>query len=81
MVTSSDINPDFGRGLLDDFMTVHQLARELGVSSRTLARWHAMRIGPARCTIGKLILYRTEAVREWLANREQSPERDRRRRR
>lgn len=81
MATNSETTPEFERGLLAGFMTAQELARQLGISCRTLARWHAMRIGPARCAVGKLILYRTEAVRDWLASREQGPERKSRRRR
>ena len=53
-------------GLLDGYLTPAQLAEQLGVSLRTLSRWHAQRIGPRRVTNGRLILYRTDAVREWL---------------
>ncbi|MBF0169409.1 MAG: helix-turn-helix domain-containing protein [Alphaproteobacteria bacterium] len=55
---------------LAGFLTPKQLAAELGISLRTLARWHARRIGPARCVIGKLIRYRLDAVKEWLAANE-----------
>jgi hypothetical protein len=51
------------------------LARELGVSPRTVARWHALREGPPRCVQGRLILYRRAAVTAWLAEREQSQSR------
>lgn len=57
-------------GLLSGFLTPEQLALHLGVSLRTLARWRARRIGPARCVVGKLILYRTETIRDWLSNLE-----------
>ena len=57
--------------LLCDYLTPDQLAKfELGVSERTLSRWHTQRLGPPRCVIGKLILYRVDAVREWMAERE-----------
>ncbi len=58
---------------LAGFMTPDDLATALGISRRTLARWHARRAGPARCVAGKLILYRVGAVRDWLAGLERDP--------
>lgn len=66
---------------LAGFMTPQDLAARLGISQRTLSRWHARRIGPARCVVGKLILYRVDAVRDWLAAQEEQPVTTRRRRR
>lgn len=31
-----------------EYLTLEQLARELGLSERTLARWHVQRIGRSR---------------------------------
>lgn len=67
--------------VLSGFITPEVLAALLGISGRTLARWHAQRIGPARCKVGKLILYRTQAVRDWMAAQEREPQRRERRRR
>ena len=53
-------------GVLTGFITPVQLAAQLNVSVRTLSRWHAQRIGPPRCAIGKLIVYSIDAVRNWL---------------
>src|SRR3954447_4878532 len=63
---------DEGRAL-GDYVTPEQLSKHLGISVRTLSRWHARRIGPPRCSVGKLILYRVAAVRTWLAGRENAP--------
>lgn len=52
-----------------------QLARVLGVSARTLARWTALGIGPPKITIGKTILFDLEKLPDWLATREVSPTR------
>ena len=57
--------------LTDDFITPDETADELGVTRRTLDRWHTRRIGPPRIQIGRKILYRREAVREWLLKNEQ----------
>ena len=62
-----------GVNLLCEYLTPDQLASQLGVSERTLSRWHTQRLGPPRCAIGKLILYRVDAVREWMAEREAIP--------
>ena len=58
-------------GTLAGFLTPEQLSKQLGISTRTLSRWHAMRVGPPRCGFGKLIRYRADAVREWFASKEQ----------
>ncbi|WP_281709118.1 helix-turn-helix domain-containing protein [Phaeobacter italicus] len=56
-------------------MTPTEAAKLLGVSTRTLSRWHALRVGPARCKIGRKVLYRREAVDAWLAQNETQPTR------
>ena len=56
--------------LLEGYLTPRQLSEQLGVSLRTLSRWHLRRIGPRRITKGRLILYRADAVREWLESNE-----------
>ena len=58
----------------NDYLTKHELARELGRSTRTIDRWHTLRIGPRRTKLGrKLVLYRRDHVEEWLsANAEQA---------
>jgi predicted DNA-binding transcriptional regulator AlpA len=55
-----------------DYLEPAELARELDVSERTIHRWHVMRIGPPRVTIGRTVLYRRESVRQWLESREES---------
>lgn len=79
LVTSS--NPAIAADTMAGFITPDDLARRLRVSPRTLARWHAARKGPPRCVVGKLILYRSEAVRDWLAGLERDPRASDRRRR
>ncbi|MDA7423064.1 helix-turn-helix domain-containing protein [Tritonibacter multivorans] len=56
-------------------MTPLETAKLLGVSTRTLSRWHTLRVGPARCKIGRKVLYRREAVNVWLAQNETQPTR------
>ncbi len=66
------IVPDIHRtdNLLEGYLTPRDLAKQLGVSLRTLSRWHAQRTGPRRVTNGRLILYRATSVRDWLDARE-----------
>ncbi len=45
----------------------------LGVSRRTLSRWHALRVGPARCKVGRTVLYRRDALEAWLEANETQP--------
>lgn len=76
-MNGSQVIPDIHSpgGLLDGYLTPAQLAEQLGVSLRTLSRWHTQRIGPRRVTNGRLILYRADAVREWLDAGEGHPPR------
>jgi hypothetical protein len=52
------------------YMTSDRLAKILNVTTRTLARWNAARIGPPKITIGKTILYDVGKLPDWLASRE-----------
>ena len=65
----------------DDYLTEEEQAAELGVSTRTLARWRAMRAGPAFTTIGKKIRYRRAWTAGWLERRARDPEAETGRRR
>ncbi|MFG6599098.1 MULTISPECIES: helix-turn-helix transcriptional regulator [unclassified Sulfitobacter] len=49
------------------------VAELLGVSRRTLSRWHALRVGPARCKVGRTVLYRRDALEAWLEANETQP--------
>lgn len=48
-------------------VTKAQLARSLGISTRTLDRLHVNRKGPPRVRVGRKVLYRRESVLTWLA--------------
>jgi hypothetical protein len=55
------------RSIFDtEYLSPDSLAKNLGVSVRTLARWHSLRTGPAITRVGRMILYRRESVSEWL---------------
>ncbi len=61
------------QSFLANYMTPTKLGEMLGVSERTLGRWHAMRIGPPRISIGKLIFYRRIEIEKWLVENELRP--------
>jgi transcriptional regulator with XRE-family HTH domain len=56
--------------LLTGWLTRAEVASEIGVSVDTLARWETRRIGPPCVRIGRKVLYRADAFREWLISRE-----------
>jgi len=57
--------------VLEGFLSRDELAREFGLTTRTLDRLEALRQGPPRVYFGRMILYKAESVREWLRSREQ----------
>ena len=57
--------------LLADWISRDQLARELGLTADTLARWEARRQGPPCTRIGRKTLYRRVAVQDWIRAQEQ----------
>lgn len=63
--------------VLEGYVTPPQLAQQLGVSKRTIARWEVQRIGPPRVVIGRQIFYRVVSVDAWLVSREQRRSRSR----
>jgi predicted DNA-binding transcriptional regulator AlpA len=67
--------------LLDGYLRREELAKQFGLSPRTIDRWEALRIGPPRVSIGRTILYNIQSVREWLLSRQRQaiPVRGRRR--
>ena len=56
--------------ILAEFMTMEELAAELGRNKRTLDRWDALGIGPPRTRVGRTILYRRSSVQKWLVAQE-----------
>jgi len=67
--------------ILAGHVTPKELACALGVSERTLGRWHQFRQGPPRVEIGRKVFYRLESVSAWMVSRERpEPRADRVRR-
>lgn len=56
--------------VLEDWMSRAELATELGLTADTLARWETRRIGPPCVRIGRRVIYRRDAVRDWLVQQE-----------
>ncbi len=53
-------------GLLDDFLTDEQLAAELGISPRTLARWRRLRKAPPSVMIARRRQTRRRVAADWI---------------
>jgi hypothetical protein len=47
-----------------------QLANILGITVRTLLRWHKCQLGPPRITVGRLTLYEVSKLSQWLETHE-----------
>ena len=59
-----------GAHLLDGWINRAALAQELTLSVDTLQRWETRRVGPPCVRVGRKVLYRMEAVRDWLREQE-----------
>jgi len=64
---------DHSGGILADWISRNELARELGITTDTLGRWAAQRKGPAYVKAGRKIFYRRDVVRAWLQSKEVKP--------
>jgi len=65
-----DSAPEVDSGLLTGWLDRTNLARELTLSVDTLQRWETRRMGPPCVRVGRKVLYRMEAVRDWLREQE-----------
>jgi hypothetical protein len=57
-------------GLLEGWLNRAELAHELAISVDTLQRRETRRVGPPCVRVGRKVLYRKDAVREWLCEQE-----------
>lgn len=55
-----------GTPILAPYLTREQLAEELHVTVRTVARWHSLRTGPPSIVMGGRRLYKRADVSTWL---------------
>jgi hypothetical protein len=67
---TDDATPEVDSGLLTGWLDRTDLARELTLSVDTLQRWETRRFGPPCVRVGRKVLYRMEAVRDWLCEQE-----------
>ena len=65
-----DAAPEVDTGLLTGWLDRVDLARELTLSVDTLQRWETRRMGPPCVRVGRKVLYRMNAVRDWLREQE-----------
>ena len=56
-----------------ELLTNRETAALLGISERTLARWHAQRMGPPRINAGRRPKYRLSSVMKCLEANEAQP--------
>lgn len=68
--SQEEAGPNPSGPLLDGWLSRGEIAREIDVSIDTLQRWETRRMGPPCVRLGRRVLYRTEAFREWLVSRE-----------
>ena len=68
-ITLSEAGPE-DANLLVGWLDRAELARELTISVDTLQRWETRRVGPPCVRFGRKVLYRKDAVREWLCEQE-----------
>lgn len=59
--------------LLQDYLTRDQLASELHVTTRTVARWQDQPDGIPYVEMGGRILYRRQSILAWIESRERRP--------
>ena len=71
MQTTAPALQDQPLNLLADWISREQLAQELGLTSDTLARWEARRLGPPCTRIGRKTLYRRASVHDWIRAQDQ----------
>lgn len=62
--------PETATSVLDGWLTREELGAQLGLSPSTLKRWEGSRTGPPCVRVGRRIVYRLEAVRDWLREQE-----------
>jgi hypothetical protein len=61
--------------IFDGYIDEHEYCRQRGVSLRTAQRDRQLRQAPPYITVGKRVMYRIEAVRDWLLNQERNIDR------
>ena len=62
--------PEVDSGLLTGWLNRTDLARDLNLSVETLQHWETRRVGPPCVRVGRKVLCRMEAIRDWLREQE-----------
>ena len=70
LIAVDDAVPEVDTGLLTGWLNRADLARELTLTVDTLQRWETRRMGPPCVRVGRKVIYRMEAVRDWLREQE-----------
>ncbi len=65
--------------MIDGYLNEVQAATTLARTTRTLRIWRSKGMGPAYSRVGRNVVYRSEAIREWLLSNEVQPLRAKRR--
>jgi DNA-binding transcriptional MerR regulator len=65
--------------MIDGYLTETQVADTLDRTTRTLRLWRARGLGPAFTRVGNNVVYRDQAIRDWLLRNEVQPVRAKRR--
>jgi len=65
--------------MIEGYLTELQAATTLARTTRTLRIWRSKGLGPAYSRVGRNVVYRDDAIREWLMRNEVQPVRSRRR--
>ena len=66
--TISADSPADNERLLDEYVGKRELAREFGVSKRTIERWVRLRLLPAPVRLGRTALYHIPTLKRHLAD-------------
>ena len=74
-----DDDQDAVDNVLAGHISENELAKQLGLTARTLWRWRRQRRGPDVTVIGRQIWYSRDAVARWLEQRERRMVREGRR--
>ncbi|MBX3515223.1 MAG: helix-turn-helix domain-containing protein [Xanthobacteraceae bacterium] len=56
--------------ILEDYLPRAEAAKQINRTERTLQRWANQRVGPPVTRIGNQVLYRKDALRDWLKSLE-----------
>lgn len=65
--------------MISGYLTEAEAASTLARTTRTLRIWRSKGLGPAFSKVGRNVVYRGDAIREWLMSNEVQPVRSKKR--